>query len=229
MKKIGASHIEIILAFVLFIGVVGFALYFLNPINPDRLTDVTMDYIYREISKNVSVGVESFSVEVTTRDEIITVDLGESANGMKSRVENLNGDRINSRVVGNDVEVDGTELNADDFILIKLSEDIEESELPSGDLGGSYQITSSNYEKVFSEKKILELNKSYYKDYFGLKEDFNIPARTDFGFEFVFNDLPVLAQRDVPAGLEVFSESKRVEVLNKEGEMVFANFIINLW
>jgi len=227
--KGGASHIEIILAFILFVSVVGFALYFLNPVNPDRLTDVTMDYIYREITKNVSVGVESFSVQITgVGNNWIGVDVG-GIDSRKERVESDNG-QIDSKVNVDLIDVNISGLSINDFVFIKLSEDLDGGSFISSGTEGTYKIASSNYEEVFSEKRMRGLNDSYYGNYSGLKDYFNIPDRTDFGFEFIFDNGDVIkSERKIPLGLEVFSERKRVEVLDSGGSMVFADFVIRLW
>ncbi len=229
-KKVGASHIEMILAFVLFAGVIGFALYFLNPVNPDRLTDVTMDYIYREVSKNVSVGVESFSVRVIDASpDVIAMNLSSDGN-LGVRAEDVNGNKLNAKNDGDYIHIDNDSLNDDDFVFVKLSEDLVGDSLDDGSYNPSfYEIASSNYEEVFSEKRMLELNDSYYTRYSDLKDDFNIPDRIDFGFELIFNDSSINAEKKIPLSLEVFSESKRVEVLRQTGEIVFADFVVKLW
>ena len=230
--KRGASHIEMILAFVLFVSVVGFGLYFLSPINPERLTDTTMDYVYREISKNVTVGVESFSVKITEDNSPLAEEIGinvSDINGRKWRVENTEGFEIGSSAGNGLISISNT-LSGTYFILIKLSEDLPNSLDVETKEKGTSEIASSNYEKVFSEQRIQNLNTSYYANYSGLKKEFNIPDRTDFGFELVFTGSDFIkSERKIPNGLEVFSAVRRVEVLRSDGTIRFAELVIELW
>jgi len=233
MKK-GAGHIEIILAFVMFAAVVGFALYFFSPTNIDRITSVTFDYIEREISSNVSIGVESFSVKIVDKGlgipNVIAIDVGDTKEGKNVRVEDSNGNVLSSKKRGNIIDVEKSPWSDGEFIFLKFSEDFPSSSGPSDGVEGYSEIASSSYEEVFSEKKILELNKSYYENYNNLKTEFNIPDRTDFGFEFVFSeDDFIKSEKEIPENFEVYADSKRVEILRTDGKIVFADFVMKIW
>ena len=63
--KKGISHIEIILAFVLFIGFVGFALFFFRPTDTSRLVDTSLIYTFDEIEKKAGVEVGEYVVKIS--------------------------------------------------------------------------------------------------------------------------------------------------------------------
>jgi hypothetical protein len=73
------------------------------------------------------------------------------------------------------------------------------------------------------------LNKSYYENYFALKEHFNI-QKANFGFALTFspND-KIIAEREIPSGLEIYSETKREEILRQNGQIAFADFRVWVW
>ena len=57
-----------------------------------------------------------------------------------------------------------------------------------------------------------------------------MPGRANFAFSLDLGvDNKIIAERKIPENLEVFTELKRVEVLNKTGEIVFADFEVRLW
>jgi len=259
MKKRGLSHIEVILSFIIFIGAVGFALYFFSPTNSSRLVDTSLDYINREISKNITVNLKTYSINVNNTPDAngnslsnppysntlpLQID-GICSQNNGSRVENISGEVLPSRIGqgGSGCSSGGDKIyvkneagwEESDFIYVKVSEDLNNTEDPNS--GGNpplnkrlYKISTVNSEELFSEKRILGLNKTYYENYYELKEQFNLPRRVNFGFSFSFtNGDEIKAERMIPSGLEVFSKVDRVEVLRKNGKVEYADFIMKVW
>lgn len=246
------SHIEVILSFMIFLGAVGFALYFFSPTNTSKLVDTSLDYVSREISNNITVSVTTYSVKINNSDNqansagFLAINISGMCDNENNvaRVENLSGSILPSKIgpgnskckSSNDqvLIIANSEWNApEDFIYIKISEDFNET---GDEVTGSptpneyfYEISTTNSEIEFSEKRILILNKSYYENYYGLKEDFNLPGRVNFGFSFVFADNSIVSEREVPNGLDVYSKVERVEVLRENGQVQYADLVIKVW
>jgi len=54
--------------------------------------------------------------------------------------------------------------------------------------------------------------------YIDNQDNFNLPSRADFGFSLVFdNGINISAENEIPDNFEVFSKTKRVEVLKEAG------------
>ncbi|MBU0466598.1 MAG: hypothetical protein KJ718_05445 [Nanoarchaeota archaeon] len=234
--KRGLGHVEVILSFVLFIVAVGFALYFFNPAGGDRLVESSLTYAFREISQNTSVGVETFSVvinnsEIPTSTNMIVLEF--SGIEGKTRVETYDGDVLESLHEDEFIYVSSGDWNSIAFVFVMFGEEFEETDGLSGTHDANYyEVGSSNLKEVISEKRFLVLNQTYYKDYLTLKgeEQFNLPDMANFGFSLVFdeNDF-IIAEKEIPAGLEVFSETERVEVLRDNGNIIFADLIVKVW
>ena len=119
---------------------------------------------------------------------------------------------------------------------MKLSEAFELYQ-PHGSIGQPsliedyFELGTSEFREVISEKRIRELSEVYKTNYQTLKEDdFNIPSRANFGFSLVFSENDFIkAERNIPQGLEVFAESRRVEVLREDGMIDFADLIVSVW
>jgi len=247
MKKSGISHVEIILSFIIFVTAIGFALFFFSPSNSERLVESSLNYGFREITNNVSVEVSTYSVvvdnsgdQITGSDLAIFIDGANENSNMVSRVESLDGDILPS-VVGfgaaplsrDTVYVSKSGWTSGDFIYVRLSEDFEDTGF-TGNLPGVnedfYEIASANTEELVSEKRIEELSVLYSFDYIALKEHFNLPGRVNFGFSLTFaEDDLIESEREIPVGLEVFSEIERKEVLRKNGEIQFGDLAIWVW
>jgi len=243
MKKKGISHIEVVLSFIIFVVAVSFALFIFSPFDSDRLVDSSLIYGFREIEKSVSIEMRSYSFEVTLEElmsDPIAVRLegiGENPDFV-SWAQHHTGSVLPSERNGDVVYVMGLGEGwlPEDFFYIKLADDFEQGEgvnLVSVD-EEIYSIASSDVEDIISEKRVKELKDSYMQDYFLLKEEFNLPDRVNFGFSLVFGDNDeIVAERVVPQGLEVFSDSKRVKVLREDNNVdepiEFADLIVKVW
>ncbi len=226
------SHIEIILAFVIFVSFISFAFYFFGPANISRLIETSLDYTSREILKNVTTYLEIYTVNINTQKNVpdrITIDIKDIPSYKNVRIENYSQFVLPSyRSSDGLIHVDRKGSN---FLIIEASEEFDAGEILNGVLHLEYyEISSKNKRKVISEKKVLKLNESYYKDYLLLKQKiFNLPGRVNFGFDFISSNSQIEAQRKIPADLDVFARKERAEILSKDGSLNFADLIIRVW
>ena len=207
MNKEGASHIEVILAFVLFVGFIMFALYFFNPLNSSRLVDTSVDYLLNEIREKTEVAVDFYSLKIdsSVSDESIQLDYPDDVDTSKNVAsEGEDGEILDSRVAGNNIFVD---RKNNDFIKLKFSETITENDNccqnaknleAQGNEGKKYILASSNKRNIISEKKISEINKTYYENYNALKEEFNLPGRVNFAIVFFLSNKEVRMEKEIP-------------------------------
>ena len=230
MQKRGLSHIEVILAFVLFVGFLIFGLYFFNPLDSGRVVDSSLIYTINEIVENTSAFTLRYAVSLNTSKESVEFPLPrENTDGGGFRVETHNGERIVSRYDGINVAFD----RVDDFVYITFGP----FESEQGEIGNfqrlnsrEYSLSSSNREKVIIEGSFEDLNRSYYSDYYDLKKEFNIPNRIDFSAEIVFADgQKISLERSAPVGLDVFSKVERKKVMRNDGRLEFADLTVKVW
>ena len=231
MKKRGLAHLEIVMAFVIFIGVIGFGFYFLGNSNKVNLVEKNLDYIEREIKNDLSTEASEQSLKIITRTgNSFAVELNRE-NGENFAIENSSGDVVNSKFQGGIFYFDA--LSGDIYKIIKSKEISERNDL-SGSLPdhdeNNYKLGPEIESELFSEKKALELNMSYYENYNGLLERYGVGNRANFGFQVVFADgLAVIAKKSVPENYEIFSRNERVEFLRRDGKLEFAEVIVLVW
>jgi len=226
--KKGATHIETILAFVIFIGFLGFAFYFFSPFESNRTLDTTLEYVCTEIERNTSVELESYSVVIDEGFESI-VRFGISSDLLGVRVEDYDGVKLPAKYESGNVVVD---RGSNSFLNVIFGEEFTNDEVSGGIPlpAENYTISSSEKLEVFSESMLLGLSESYNDDYVGLGEAFNIPRRVDFDFRVAFDEGgEVVAEREIPEGLEVTSKVERVEILRTSGEIVFSSLRVKVW
>jgi hypothetical protein len=236
-RKRGISHVEVVMSFMIFIVAVGFALYFFNPGDSDRLVESSLTYAFREIYKNASVGVETFSVKINASEipagtDVIALNIpGVKGNAV---VENYDGEIFESMKQGDLVFVK-SEVGwaSEEFIFVRFSEDFVNGVVSPAVLNeGYYELGSSNFKEVVSEKKFLLLNETYYSDYLALKGkgNFNLPERVNFGFSLVFDEADSInSEVEIPSGFEVFSDTERIEVVRADGKIAFADLLVKVW
>ena len=236
MEKRGAGHVEMILAFVLFVGFVGFALFFFRPTNTDRLVDTTLTYAFSEIEKNTSTEMDVFGVkrsEGSPDKIIIRVETSEISDVKNVRAEDVDGNVLPSERNGINVEL---HWEGEEFAFLKFNEDFDEGNIPKRRGGGPlvhdesyYEIISSNSREVFSEKRFLGLKDSYEQDYYDVKKKFNLPNRVNWGAVLVLSDNVIRMEREIPEGLDVFANSKRLEILRSDGTLEFGELSVKIW
>jgi len=234
MDKRGISHVEIILAFVIFVAVVGFALYFFNPGDSTRLVETSLEYAFREISQNTSIPIETFSVVIDSA-AIVGDNISLNFSGIDGnvRVEEYNGTVLNSSHVGDLVHVQAADWSAIELIFVMFGEEFYETpSLIENHNETYYEIGSSNMKDVLSEERFRSLVDAYDHDYFALKgeDHFNLADRANFGFSLEFDDgSSIDAQKDILSGLDVFVEAQRIEVLREDGDIVFSDLVVKVW
>src|SRR3989344_1592899 len=216
MKK-GSGNIEAILAFVLFAGAVGFALYFLSPSRPDRLVESTTDYLFREIEQNTSVGLLKYPVAINsslvgTENYTVAVKIEDVFVEKKVLAINLSGARLEAKREGDLFYVNSVDAWAGSrfFDLYLLEDVVESSDVDVVDEQTDYySLGVSDSADVISENALNLLKEYYSNNYIELKKEFNIPNRVNFGFNVSFDSGgSVYTSKNIPEGIEVFSSNR---------------------
>ncbi len=234
MNKRGLAHLEIILSFVLFIGFLLFGIYFFNPLDTSRVLDSTLFYAYDEISTNVTSNLMIYGVVVTDPQapNIVAIPIA-GLIGKGVRVEDSTGKSLQVTKNNGEAKVIFKREGAT-FVFIKAG-DFDFTATPlvvssEGELNEEqYSISSSDRRGVVSEKLFRELNESYIPYYVSVKEQFNLPQRTQFGFSLTLPDTSIVAERPIPQDIPVVVKQERLEVVRKEGVSVFGELAVKVW
>lgn len=234
MEKRGVSNVEMVLAFLIFIGAVLFTIYFLsNQINKGGKSE-SLDYIYTKISEVASENVQSYSIKLNNQGiGVIGIDLDRSFGFDEGvRAVTLSGSKIPISLTGDIVYLDSN--NIDDPFFVRISKGISSNytlfeNLPAVNIS-NYEIATKTEDHLLSEKKLEELKRSYEGDYNKLKTDLGIGRELDFGLVIVFSNSDFIKiEKEASQQTEVFSNKKRMEILRKDGNTVFADVQIKVW
>jgi len=251
MIKRGLSHIEVVLAFIIFIVAISFALFLFSPTNSNRLVESSLTYSFIEILDKVTIDVETYTLifeDIPDKDlpgnGIVKIKISGTEERENVQISNKDGAIISSKKLPNDKFIN-IEYPGEGIYFIKYGEDYEEGDIPGGGLIDErfYTIASSYIEDIVSEEKFLGLVKAYNDNYLGLKgeDGFNLPNRVHFSFKLVFknpsdpNNPEVIEPNNPDAffdeNTDVFIDTKRVEVLRNDllETIEFADLTVTIW
>ncbi len=237
-ERRGLSHIEFVISFVIFIAFIAFAFAFFNPLQSNRTMKSTLDYAWIEIDSVTKSDLETYSISIGSSisqgDPIAINILGVPVN-FNASIEDVDGNLINSYKFGTEVNFENP---AGNFVRIKYSPVfsnglfLDGELLDDGNSGGprQYTISSSEIEELNFEVLFDDLNKSYFSNYTGLKKQFNLPNRVNFGFVAKFNETyEITAMNKIPEESEVLSKSERIQAVSKSGLKEFVDLRVLVW
>lgn len=237
MEKRGLSNIEMVLAFIIFIGAVLFAVYFfLNHFNQNQKEN-SLDFVNSQIVSNLNAEVKSYSVKINRSafpndQEILAVNINtEIALEENIAAFDFNGVSVPIDLVNGIVYLNVSKSG--DLFKIEISKEISRNYTLFSNLPASnenyYNIASNTKNTLPSEMKVEELNKNYYLEYDKLKSDLGINRGFDFGFEADFAGNNVKMEKDISKQDSVFVSNKRIEFLRKNGKIEFTDVKTKVW
>lgn len=236
MNKKGAGHIEVIVAFILFVGFLIFGLYFFNPLDSKRVLDSSLSYSAEEVMSNVSTNVAHYSIVVSELVDDVIIELPLSRGnipGSGVTVMGLDGTSFKKNIANTRLVIDRQQANNRFFTVTFGDFRPSLTPLPPGtvlSLTDGYSISSSSVDEIIGEKEVRALKVAYETNYDMLKKEFNIPGRVDFDFSLDFSDgTSIEATRSVPEGIEVVVSEASREVLREDGSIVFATLVVRVW
>jgi hypothetical protein len=235
-NKQGFSHIEVILSFVIFVGFLIFAYFFFSPFETGRTLKSSIDYTQREISDYVKAELESYSVAIDPSVPlgVIGVNIARPSNDHNAKVILSDGTLVNYLITtGTSGDIIYFNKPFDNYVKIVYGYDF----LPGTERSSmildkdKYQISSSDSLKVYTENNFTKLKNEYETDYLGLKTNFNVPNRVDFGFTLKLKDnSELIAEKEIPSNLEVITHVDRIEIIRSiSGDLEYADLITKVW
>ncbi len=240
MQKKGLSHIEAILAFVLFISSIIAILYFFNFPKEKSNASANLDNLYSEIKDNLSSNLLIYGVQLDNNmGTNFTIKLDKDITGYGVQVKDYLGKEINATIVDNSTGTiclkskNGID-KISNFTRIYLSPYVNENLVIGGCTANGesrYNITSNDERELISESKANELKKAYDHNYSAIESYFNIPRGQNFGFILhINNSYSITAQSTTANGLEIYTRDYKLNLINNSmGNIVPVNLKIITW
>jgi hypothetical protein len=241
MKKRGTSHIEMVLAFVLFIGAVIAVFFIFNPLENKSNQNYPQTYLFNKIFDTLKADVTSYTIIINAsafppsqQARVITLSLGRDVKNQGICIENYSGAILPANKSGNNVSF-SWHANNGSIIKIYASEDINSSYLipnkPSSD-EPNYTISSYNLIEAISENKVNETILSYQSSpgYLALKKKLSFYEGVNFAFELIIPGAEsIKASRKIPKGMAVNSLERSVQIIRNDGGLVYGTLEVQIW
>jgi hypothetical protein len=245
MKRRGSSHVEIIISFAIFLGFVSVALILFNPVKNVEESDVSVKYAMLEIERNASVKVETFSVFINNVDDSSGYPLMESNDIIQVKIAGLDSTKnIIAKIEGSTIE----SSSCGDFgevclqtnwisekkyaIYVYSSEAFPyPSQLTSTKAlaDGDYILGEKITYNVIDTSKIDKLIENYDDNYPSLKEQLKISPSSEFYFNLKYEGKNIAPNKISQSSTDIFAETKRVELINKDNNIIFGDLSVELW
>jgi hypothetical protein len=201
MEKRGSAHLEMILAFSIFLVVVVFILVYIRPLETSKLSEVAVISLKDSFVDNASTDLVTVFVRKAGTAEVAECAPDISPKNWIYKVVDLNTYYV---------------YFSDEFLTngVRCA--------PS-----SVVIGSISTKKVLSNSSLASINTKYYSNYSGLKEDLKIPAVIDF--EIYTLDGEYNLTRSSVEEIDIIAKRYTLSVLNFEGDLINREFVFRVW
>lgn len=237
MKNKKASHVGVILSFVIFITFLVFIFsIFGSPIKLPSNKDPLIDYIEVELTNK-------FSSNLT----ILTISPDPSVGKNCIQISNtgLGFQDLNSLVKDKDDKIVRSNPNKgsllyidwsrdENFFKIFYSEETLDNLEYNGDITDCYTLMSTNINalrenKYFNVNKISDFLSQYDSNYSGIKDELNVPQNNEFSLSFTDAEGNILETEQRDMVTNVYSREIPIQYFNKSANINSGFINIKVW
>ena len=247
--KRGQEHVEMIIAFTIFISFVIFLFVMFNPLK-SKPNEALVDNLYLSMKENMNVSLSTVSIKIS--EEIIPIpscfkitldDLGCSdAKKIIAKNEKISVG-ASKEVTSITIEPDAAKASPPDinkFFTIYCSEELVEKP-PTNPIcsqlfteGTEYDLGIIVTRDLWSINKLNEFAEEYKNNYDTLKKQF-VPPANDFKFDILNEtqtsifDAGIKPAKDIPKGVNVDSRNFPIDLVDDKAVITKGSLNILVW
>jgi len=225
-----ASHVGVVLSFILFVTFVIFMYVLIHSkINQERDKAIVLDYVKGEILSRISDELTTISVLLNNPgSNCVELVNFISRTGISNRfiVTDDLGNVLDSGISGQNIKVT---RNGATFLKIYESQEFPQK----ADLSGScqsqdYTIGLSKKEKLVFESKVTDFLNNYTTNYEDLKKSLNIGSRDEFGLMFTYNNGTIIKTPIENITMNIYANQIPIQYTKNNGarEAGFVNVLV---
>ena len=232
-RKKGATHVEMIISFVIFLSFLIFILVAFSPLKIFSKSSTNLDITKEIILESVSVNLSTFSLKInsTTYSDItegcVNADFDSSLVQGKWIMKEQGGEIVSATIENDNLYFDKSGM----FYKLHSSEELQER---AAGTSGCYNLDKENYtlgvERTYNKISLIKLNQffiDYNSDYEQIRD--NLSLRNDFNV-FILNSSGVVehfkAEVNKPEGVEVQAVNIPIEILDEN--LTLNPYIMNI-
>lgn len=238
MKNKKASHVGVILSFVIFITFLIFLFsIFGSPFKLSINKEPLIDYLETELINKYSLNLTVLTISPITDKNCIQInynllDLNELKE-LDSIVKDKDGKIVNSKTSNNKLTI---KRGGENFFKIYYAKGtLDNSNYDSGVPGNCQktlevnEINSIRINKYFTKKKIDNFFDNYEKDYEHMKDELNLPPNAEFGLSFKYADgtIKETPPRDIIT--DIFSREIPIQYFDSSATIRSGFINIRVW
>ena len=245
MKKRGISHVEVIVSFTIFIGIVAAIFLFIKPVREPTLSNVLLDIVEEGLRKDGTIALAKipFKISESILNDpsnfpcfIIThpLDIGPG----KLSVDNVFIKKSTGEAIPFDINSDTFEIGDRDPFLYTILFSFDETFTRTPPGGTCVQVledkvifSAPRTETLFSFSKLRQLETAYNADYGGLKEKWFLPSTSDFSINISYSDGSHafgMEKKKPPPRRDVFAREFTVNML-EETDVKQVSVNVRIW
>jgi len=231
--KKAATHIGVVLSFVIFITFLAFMYtIIIEPTVNKEDKQSTLENLKGKLIKNISE--ELITASITTNNTINScIRFGSLINslGIDSRIivkdELKNNQQI--YVLGNDLEISRDNVGNNFFKIYNSAEFQQASDVGESPCNStSYVRGLIKVEEYVFETKVIDFINNYETNYETLKNDLKIPTGSDFGFGFIYpNKTIIKTSKETTAS--IYATEIPVQYIDKNANILLGTVNIRIW
>jgi len=224
-KKKGAAHLEIIIAFTLFISFTFFLLYFIQFPKQNRLAETSLEILQSKFEQDNYINLTRISIK-TNSSGCFSVAFNTIDGNLKSLVRDTDGDILHSKMESsNIINIDSSK----NFFIIYLSSDFLDSSSLSCDrlLPSNYTIGGIEKSTILSYKRLNSLVADYRDNYLTLKTALGIPQNLEFAIKSNIKGFSLEGtqqKEDI-----ITAKTASYPVLYSDGRIEIKEFTFEIW
>jgi len=232
------SHVGFILSFVIFVLFILFLYTTIQPaIKIQKEKTLFIDYLKDVLVENFTVNLTTMTIKINetvnpNKDCISLKDAkGSLINETSLLIKDENNSKLSYEFQGKDLEI-LTGKNFSGFLKIYSSIGIQnKSSPPIVGCEPLFNVTPSiiRVDEYITQKKIMDLKDAYESNYEAVKEFFNIPPGTEFGFSFILANGTRIETENGDLSTSVYVQEYSIKYLDLEGNIKFGFLNIKVW
>ena len=231
--KRGISAIEMIVSFILFLGFLVFIFAFMNPLSmpASRSLLTTLETSFNE---NATIEIETIPFAINEENVIGCFQI-EKEFGNNFFITDKDRKNVNFKIEGNKITIE----NKGKFYYINKGISVpgaytclNPQTLQKGEkkLGNAYSLSVPRTETMYYSKYLAEINKSYYNNYSGLRQDLKFPESSDFAIVVFDESKNKMFEMTKPLPrTNILSKEFPVEILSENGVIIKGYMRLLVW
>jgi hypothetical protein len=205
MEKKGSAHLEMILAFTIFLVAVVFLLVYIRPLETTKISDVAVISLKNEFVENTETLLVTLFANGSERC-IPAENISEDLRSLNSTYHSIT-DTTFYLLFSDDFDTNVNHCTEEEIVGV----------------GNPFR------KNVLSNKSIHKIQEKYYSNYSGLREDLRVPRAMNFEIETGDGTISMIREGSAEIDFDIIAKRYTFSVLISNGTLINKEFVFKIW